>query len=236
MTDMKVSTRGLLEIAEHEGIVPAPYLDSVGVWTWGIGHTAAAGGRDPAKMNRAMPQNVDTAVLAAIEQFAVDVVRYADRVNDAVKVPLAQHQFDALVSFDFNTGGIYRANLTKAINAGDPDAARHFMGWLQPPEIKPRRTAEMNLFRTGGYDANGDSIPIWRTDGNGRLRGVMSTMSGADLALKLNAVAVPPNMPPMADVDAVKTALSRLQAANDASVLALADLERALAAEPTTGA
>jgi lysozyme len=230
MTEMTVSTLGLLEIAEHEGIVPAPYLDSVGVWTWGIGHTAAAGDPDPAKMNRAMPQNVDAAVMRAIEQFKIDVVRYAKRVNDAIKVPLKQHEFDAMVSFDFNTGGIYRAQLTKAINAGDPNAARHFMGWLKPPEIKGRRTAEMNLFQTGAYDANGDSIPVWRTDGAGRLRGIMSTMSGAELARKLDASVVPPNLPPMPDLDAVTAAALRLRAAQDSAGLALADLERALIA------
>ena len=143
MTDMTLSPRGLLEIVEHEGIVPAPYRDSAGVWTWGIGHTAAAGGPDPAKINRAMPQDVDAAVMAAIDQFAVDVRGYVARVNDAIREPLAQQQFDALVSFDFNTGGIHRAKLTAAINAGEPDAARHFMGWLRPPEIRKRRTAEI---------------------------------------------------------------------------------------------
>ena len=38
-----VSTRGLVEIASHEGIVPMPYFDSVGVLTFGIGHTRSAG-------------------------------------------------------------------------------------------------------------------------------------------------------------------------------------------------
>ena len=33
--------------AEHEGIVPAPYRDSTGLWTYGIGHTAAAGAPGP---------------------------------------------------------------------------------------------------------------------------------------------------------------------------------------------
>lgn len=182
---MKLSLKGQLEIAEHEGIVPAPYLDSVGVWTFGIGHTAAAGGPDPAKMPRAMPTKgpaLDKAVVRAVELFAEDVVKYEARVNAAIKVPLKQHEFDALVSFDFNTGGIHRAKLTRAINAGDPNAARHFMGWLRPPEIRKRRTAEMRLFQTGNYDANGDSIPIWKTNGKGKLRGVIDTMSGARLA------------------------------------------------------
>lgn len=39
--------------------------------------------------------------------------------NEAVTVRLEQHEFDALVSFDFNTGGIYRANLTKQLNTGN---------------------------------------------------------------------------------------------------------------------
>ena len=130
---MEISDRGLLEICEHEGIVPGPYLDSVGVWTAYIGHTAAAGGIDPRTLPRGMPADLDAALDRAVAVFREDVAKYEARVNAAIKVPLAQHQFDALVSFDLNTGGIYRANLTKAINAGDPDASRHFFGWLRPP-------------------------------------------------------------------------------------------------------
>lgn len=184
---MRVSDKGLLEIAEHEGIVPAPYRDSVGVWTFGIGHTAAAGGLDPQEMNGAMPTGdaLEKAIDRAIDLFRLDVRKYEGRVNAAIKVPLEQHEFDALVSFDFNTGGIYRAKLTQAINAGDSNAARHFMGWLRPPEIRKRRTAEMRLFQTGDYDANGDQIPIWKTNGKGKLIGIFYTISGAELLLRM---------------------------------------------------
>lgn len=178
---MKLSDRGLLEIAEHEGIVPAPYRDSVGVWTFGVGHTAAAGGVAPETMTRGMPDNIDLAIDEALRLFRHDVLKYERRVNDAITVSLSQYQFDALVSFDFNTGGIHRAKLTRAINSGDPDAARHFMGWLRPPEIRKRRTAEMRLFQTGDYDGNGSSIPIWKVDDTGRLRGIHRTISGAEL-------------------------------------------------------
>lgn len=177
---MNLSDKGLLEIAEHEGIVPAPYNDSVGVWTYGIGHTAKAGGIDPADLPRGMPANLDAAIDEAIKTFRQDVRGYEKRVQTAVKVPLEQHQFDALVSFDFNTGGILRANLTRQINAGDMSGTG-FMGWLKPPEIRKRRTAEMNLFKTGDYDANGSTIPIWRVDENGKLRGLHGTISGAEL-------------------------------------------------------
>lgn len=195
----RVSDKGLLEIAEHEGIVPAPYKDSVGVWTFGIGHTALSGNPpDPQEMGSAMPATdveLRTKIMRAIEVFRQDIRKFEDRVNTAIKVPLEQHEFDALVSFDFNTGGIYRAQLTKAINAGDPNAARHFMGWLKPPEIRKRRTAEMNLFKTGDYSANGDRIGVFKTDGRGNLRGHLKTMSGSELLALMQRPAPPDHVP-----------------------------------------
>jgi lysozyme len=183
---MQVSDRGVVEIAEHEGIVPAPYRDSVGVVTWGIGHTAAAGGLDPREMNSAMPEDeaLTAAVDRAIMTFKDDLEKYEARVNAAIKVPLTQYEFDALVSFDFNTGGIHRAKLTKAINAGDKSGAG-FMGWLKPPEIRKRRTAEMNLFKTGDYDANGNTVPIWGTNGALKLTGVVGRVSGPSLIARM---------------------------------------------------
>ncbi|MCP3656867.1 MAG: lysozyme, partial [Herbaspirillum sp.] len=102
----------------------------------------------------------------------------------AIKVPLEQHEFDALVSFDFNTGGIHRAKLTKAINAGDKSGAG-FMGWLKPPEIRKRRTAEMKLFQGGDYDANGNTVPIWGTDGALNLTGIVGQVSGPSLIARM---------------------------------------------------
>lgn len=183
---MKVSDKGVIEIAEHEGIVPAPYRDSVGVVTWGIGHTAAAGGLDPREMSSAMPEGdaLTAAIDRAIMMFKDDLEKYEARVNAAIKVPLTQYEFDALVSFDFNTGGIHRAMLTKAINAGDKSGAG-FMGWLRPPEIRKRRTAEMNLFKTGDYDANGNTVPIWGTNGALKLTGVVGQVSGPSLIARM---------------------------------------------------
>jgi lysozyme len=199
-SNMRVSDKGIVEIAEHEGVVPAPYKDSVSVWTYGVGHTAAAGGVDPASMDKAMPTGValDAAVDRALALFKVDLGKYEKRVNDAIKVPLLQHEFDALVSFDFNTGGIYRAKLTAAINAGDKSGAG-FMGWLSPPEIRKRRTAEMNLFKTGDYDANGTMVPIWKTNGAGKLMGLQGSMSGVELLKRMHGNTVQPDMSQQAD-------------------------------------
>jgi lysozyme len=213
---MRVSDQGLLEICEHEGIVPAPYLDSVGVWTFGVGHTAAAGGLDPLAMARGMPDDLDAAIMHALAVFRDDVRKYEARVVAAIKAPMAQHEFDALVSFDFNTGGIHRAKLTDAINRGEPDAYRHFMGWLRPPEIRGRRTAEMRLFQTGDYDANGDAIPVWRADERGRLRGIVKTLSGADVLRAMRDPAGPDARfdpaPALAALDQARIAIETAEA------------------------
>ena len=156
---MKVSDRGIFALALHEGIVTAPYLDSVNVWTFGIGHTASAGAPNPATMPKGNPANLDAAIAEAFSVFRRDLANFEKRVNDAVKVNLKQHEFDALVSFDFNTGGIHQAKLTEHLNRGDrAAAARAFMGWLRPPEIKSRREGEMRLFRDGVYPSGNVAV------------------------------------------------------------------------------
>lgn len=120
--------------------------------------------------------------------------------------------------------------MTAAINAGEPDTARHFMGWLRPPEIRKRRTAEMALFRTGDYAANGDAVPMCRTDDNGRLRGVLRTMAGAEILRRILAAPIPAEPPKMVDIAPAVAAAARVRAAQEAAALALTELEAALAA------
>jgi len=179
---VRVSERGIFALALHEGVVPAPYLDSVNVWTFGIGHTASAGGPDPAAMPRGNPVDMDAALMQAFDVFRRDLARFEKRVSDAVKVPLKQHEFDALVSFDFNTGGIGRAKLTKHLNAGNRAAATNgFMGWLKPPEIKGRREAEMRLFREGVYP--GGTVPVFGVTASNRpnMRSVLRRLTQAQV-------------------------------------------------------
>lgn len=143
---MQASTRGLAELVGREAIVTRRYRDSKGIWTAGIGETKAAGNIDPVEIT------TDRPVAFWIDLFRKSVKRYEDGVNAAVKVPITQYEFDALLSFHFNTGEIARASLTKKLNAGDrASAAALFMAWKSPPEIIGRRTAEMNLFRSGTY-------------------------------------------------------------------------------------
>lgn len=166
MAGMKTSPQGIVALVAHEGIVPGPYRDSVGVWTYGVGHTAEAGSPDPIALPRGMPSNLDAELKQVFRVLASDIPRYEAAVNAAVKVPLTQHEFDALVSFHFNTGGIARAQLTKHLNAGNrPAAAAAFMGWLKPISIKSRRVAEQKLFATGTYPAG--KANVWQVSRTG---------------------------------------------------------------------
>lgn len=176
---MRMSPLGMISLLQKEGIVVAPYRDSVGVWTWGAGHTAAAG-FDPATMDKAMPSNVDGVVFEALDVFREDVVKYETAVNNAVTVPLTQYQFDALVSWHYNTGAVGRASLIKKLNAGDyTGAATGLMDWRKPKEIIPRRKAEQLLFRKSEYGSL--QVPIYGTNGKGKIGKRISVMSRADL-------------------------------------------------------
>lgn len=165
---MHMTDRGLIALIRHEGIVPAPYLDVRGIWTFGIGHTAAAGDPDPGAMTRGMPVDLDSGIREAFRVFRTDLQTYEAEVLRVVKVPVEPHEFDALVSFHYNTGGIARAELTRALNRGDRvAAARAFMNWRRPASIIPRREAERDLFRDGRYPEG--SLPVWSVDARGRV-------------------------------------------------------------------
>ena len=147
---MRTSDRGVAEIMLSEAAVINRYKDSKGIWTIGVGHTKYAGGVDPAKVTRTLSFD------EVMEMFSEDLPKYEKDVNNAVKVPVTQYEFDAMVSFHFNTGGIGRAQFVKDLNAGKSRAtvAAGFMNWSSPPEIVGRRNREMELFRTGKYTTN----------------------------------------------------------------------------------
>ncbi|MBB3995318.1 lysozyme [Sulfitobacter undariae] len=179
---MDVSPRGIAALIAHEGIVPAPYLDSVGVWTWGVGHTAAAGYPNPASLPRGVPADLDAALAEVFKVFTDDLETYSEAVRRAIKVPVAQHEFDAAVSFHYNTGRIATATWVKTLNGGNRAlAADQIMNWRSPSEIIPRRTAEQTLFRDGIYpDARGT---VWNVSASGRvIWSALKTLSADDIA------------------------------------------------------
>lgn len=211
---MRMSDKGIAFLVAHEGVVPAPYLDSVGVWTFGVGHTASAGPPNPAAMPRGMPADLNGALATAFSIFRKDLERFEARVNQHVKVPLAQHEFDALVSFDFNTGGIFyknssgkwvNADLVSKLNSGDrAGAAAAFMNWIKPRSIYDRRKAERDLFRHGQY---GDHIAaVWPVGSNNRpIWKAHKTLSQAQV-VALARPTSPPERPPAVTTPAVPAA------------------------------
>ena len=162
---MKTSDKGINALVQHEGVVPAPYLDSVGVLTYGVGHTKAAGSPNPSDLPEGMPSNLDDALEDVFSVFKVDLAKYEAAVDKAITVPVTQHQFDAAVSFHYNTGAIASATWVKTLNSGNASlAADQIMNWTKPPEIIPRRQAEQDLFRNGIYP-NG-SVIVWKVGPN----------------------------------------------------------------------
>jgi lysozyme len=86
-------------------------------------------------------------------RLEADLIRFAAEVTRAIgPAPTTQAQFDALVSFHYNTGAIARATLTRKHRAGDrAGAAREFARWVRAggkvlPGLVRRRVAEAALY------------------------------------------------------------------------------------------
>lgn len=160
---MKTSDKGIAALMQHEGIVPGPYFDSKGIQTYGVGHTADAGAPDPADLPAGMPEDLDTELRRVFDVFSTDLPKYEADVDRAIKVPVTQHEFDAAVSFHYNTGAIGTATWVKTLNGGDrAKAAEQIMNWTKPEEIIPRREAEQRLFRDGIYPS--EPIVVWQVN------------------------------------------------------------------------
>src|ERR1700712_5031766 len=127
---MKLSEHGLKIIKNFEGLRLTAYRDVAGVWTIGYGSTRYHDGK-PVKPGDKLAS--ETQASALIQNT---LGQYESAVNDYVKVPLTQNQFDALVSFTYNegTGALKGSTLLATLNEKDSpdnyrDAAAHFMAW-----------------------------------------------------------------------------------------------------------
>lgn len=147
-----INQDGLTIIKHFEGLELRAYQDSVGVWTIGYGHTAAAG----------PPTVYAGQVISEAEAEAIlkrDLELFEDGVRDLVKVPVNSNQFSALVSFSFNVGlgALAESTLLRKLNAGDyQGAADEFPRWVKAggqtlPGLVRRRDAERALFLSQDY-------------------------------------------------------------------------------------
>lgn len=144
---MITSPNGRKFVEGWEGLFLHAYDDGTGTWTIGYGHTTAAG------LPRVYPGMVITAHQAD-SILSSDLASVEADVNQHVKVPLNQNQFDALVSFDFNTGGLDRSSVLGAVNAKNFTAVpADLLKWVYAGGrvlrgLVNRRTAEGRLFMT----------------------------------------------------------------------------------------
>lgn len=149
---MHISDQGLREIVSHEGVVLSKYLDSVGVWTIGIGATKAV-----VKDLDSWSTDKTITVAEAFELFRESVKVYENAVRRALKVGVPQHSFDALVSWCYNvgTGWPRKATVIKLINSGvrvdDHRVHKALMRFRKPKEIINRRRKEADLLCFGRY-------------------------------------------------------------------------------------
>lgn len=167
---MKTSDKGVAFLVAHEGVVPGPYYDSQNILTFGVGHTAAAGSPNPADLPRGMPADLDAALSNVFAVFRRDLAKYeADVLRVMDRTPMEQHEFDAAVSFHFNTGAIARAAWVDLWKRGQKDdaAASMLANWRKPAAIIGRRTAERDLFLTGDYGKQ--SATVWQVNSKGKV-------------------------------------------------------------------
>lgn len=147
MANLKVSDKGIKFLKEREGEILRGYKDSVGLLTIGVGHLVLPG--EPYRLNKPITQAESTRLLRQ------DLVRFEKCVNSAVKVPINQNQFDALVSLAFNIGekAFNNSSVVKRLNAKNyTGAAEAFLMWVNAGGKKSkglvtRRNLEKALFQ-----------------------------------------------------------------------------------------
>jgi len=113
---MKTSLEGIELIKAHEMLMLEAYLDPVGIPTIGWGHTGTVDHDDV--INRRTI--TETEALSLIRSDLKDTEKGVLR---NVRVPLNQNQFNALISFVFNTGetNFSKSTLLKKLNRGQYD-------------------------------------------------------------------------------------------------------------------
>lgn len=145
---MRTSDAGVSLIKTFEGFRAKPYRCPAGIPTIGYGATFYPDGRKVSMNDPAITEARATELLRnMLDGFERGVLRL-------VAVPLAQHEFDALVSFAYNVGieALAGSTLLKRLNANDKKgAADQFLRWNRADGramsgLTRRREAERAMF------------------------------------------------------------------------------------------
>lgn len=149
MTEIKtLDQRGRDFLAKEEGIKLAPYLDSVGIPTIGIGCTYYPGGRRVTMQDEPLKD-----VQAAWDLFDAVNSNFLFTVYSTTRDDINQNQFNALLSLCYNIGPVAFKGSTvlKLVNKnpGDPKIVAAFEMWKNAgtkPILLRRRQREAKMY------------------------------------------------------------------------------------------
>ena len=117
---LTLSATALVGIATWEGYSGNAYQDIVGVWTIGFGTT------EKVKAG----QTIDP--VKALQRKLTDINKFEGSLKQCVKVPLAQHEYDAYLSLAYNIGptAFCNSTLVRKLNAEDyAGACKEILRW-----------------------------------------------------------------------------------------------------------
>jgi GH24 family phage-related lysozyme (muramidase) len=138
----RINANGLRILKSLEGLRLEAYLDAVGIWTIGYGTTSG------------VVPGMQISQAQAEAFLKRDLATFERAIANAVKVPLTDDQFSALVSFVYNIGetNFVGSTLLQLLNQKDYlGAADQLLRWnkggdRELPGLTRRRQAERALF------------------------------------------------------------------------------------------
>ena len=143
-------------VETEEGDHHEPYICPSGKWTVGIGHRLYPGDKIAGLSFDGKKWSGQISELQSNQIFLADIAKFELAVTNAVKVPLMQREFDALVSLAFNIGreAFTDSTLVKMLNAKKPrrNCAAQFARWNKGEDKQPldgltiRRARELCMF------------------------------------------------------------------------------------------
>ena len=144
-----ITDEGLALINRFEGFSATPYLCPAGWWTIGWGAVRDGNGKPVTAATPPISEDEAEALLRR------DIGLAERAVLRLIAVPLAEGQFDALVSFTFNlgAGALQRSTLRRKVNREDHgDVPAEFLKWVwgggkRLPGLVKRREAEATCYQ-----------------------------------------------------------------------------------------
>jgi len=139
---MNISEEGLSLIKKFEGCELKAYRCAANVLTIGYGST------------KGVTEDMEITQEEAETLLQEEMHEYEGYINNMVKVPLEQHQFDAMVSWVFNlgSGNLSSSTLLRVLNEGKyEEVPEQILRWNKAggkvlDGLVRRRTAESLLF------------------------------------------------------------------------------------------